>query len=285
MPEIVRMPQLGESVTEGTIGQWLKKAGDHVDQYESLVEVMTDKVNAEVPSPAEGVITRILVEEGATVAVGEPLCELEVAGGAATTAAPAEAAPGAASPPAAPATPAAAEPSAAAPAAPAPAGAPARGRYSPAVRRLAAEHGIDPATVSGTGAGGRVTRRDILQAVAAAAAAPTPSAPAAPAAPPTLAAPPAAPAPVPAIAPAPAVVEPGDEVVPLSQIRRVIADRMVRSKMTVPHAWLMVEVDVTGLATLRERLKTSFKEREGVPLTFVPFMIRAVVEGLRQVPE
>ncbi|CAB1130245.1 branched-chain alpha-keto acid dehydrogenase E2 subunit (lipoamide acyltransferase) [Candidatus Hydrogenisulfobacillus filiaventi] len=285
MPEIVRMPQLGESVTEGTIGQWLKKAGDHVDQYESLVEVMTDKVNAEVPSPAEGVITRILVEEGATVAVGEPLCELEVAGGAATTAAPAEAAPAAASPPAAPATPAAAEPSAAAPAAPAPAGAPPRGRYSPAVRRLAAEHGIDPATVSGTGAGGRVTRRDILQAVAAAAAAPTPSAPAAPAAAPTPAAPPAAPAPVPAIAPAPAVVEPGDEVVPLSQIRRVIADRMVRSKMTVPHAWLMVEVDVTGLATLRERLKTSFKEREGVPLTFVPFMIRAVVEGLRQVPE
>ncbi|MCL8209228.1 MAG: E3 binding domain-containing protein [Actinomycetia bacterium] len=168
MIEKVVMPQLGESVTEGTIGQWLKKPGDRVEKYESLLEVLTDKVNAEVPAPAEGTLVRILVEEGQTVPVGTPIAELEVAGGEPAPA------PAAAAPEPAPAAPAPAEAPAAAPAAP-------RGgpRYSPAVRRLAAEHRIDPGTIPGTGAGGRVTRRDVEAYLAARREAPAP-APAAP---------------------------------------------------------------------------------------------------------
>jgi 2-oxoisovalerate dehydrogenase E2 component (dihydrolipoyl transacylase) len=277
MIEKVVMPQLGESVTEGTIGQWLKKPGDRVEKYESLLEVLTDKVNAEVPSPAEGTLVRILAEEGQTVAVGTPIAELEVAGSepAATETTPPVSTPAApAEPPREPA-----EPSAA------PRGGP---RYSPAVRRLAAEHRIDPATIPGTGAGGRVTRRDVeayLEARKAPAAAmrePAAQATPAPAAAPSAV--PAEPSGPPAVAGAPAVVEPGDEVVPLTSIRRVIAERMVRSKQTVPHAWLMVEADVTGLVALRERQKAAFREREGVTLTYLPFMIRAAVEGLRAVP-
>jgi 2-oxoisovalerate dehydrogenase E2 component (dihydrolipoyl transacylase) len=282
----VLMPQLGESVTEGTIGQWLKKPGDAVEEYESLVEVLTDKVNAEVPSPATGIVRTLLVEEGQTVPVGAPIAELEVEGGAAeaeTAAAEAvapEAAPAPAPAPAAEAAPAPRRPGV---------------RYSPAVRRLAAEHGIDPGDVPGTGAGGRVTRNDVLRfveeggkaapATVQPATAPTPSAapaPAAPAAP----LPPTEPARPPAVAVtgAPAVVEDEDQLVPVSQIRRVIAERMVRSKQTVPHAWLMVEADVTGLVALRERHKEAFRAREGVSLTFLPFMLRSVAEALRAVP-
>jgi 2-oxoisovalerate dehydrogenase E2 component (dihydrolipoyl transacylase) len=282
----VLMPQLGESVTEGTIGQWLKKPGDAVEEYESLVEVLTDKVNAEVPSPATGIVRTLLVEEGQTVPVGAPIAELEVEGGAAE---PEAAAPEAAAPEPAPAP--APAPAAEAPAAPRRPGV----RYSPAVRRLAAEHGIDPGDVPGTGAGGRVTRNDVLRFVEAGgkaapgpaqpAAAPTPSAAPAPAAPaaPLPPAEPARPAAV-AVTGAPAVVEDEDQLVPVSQIRRVIAERMVRSKQTVPHAWLMVEADVTGLVALRERHKEAFRAREGVSLTFLPFMLRSVAEALRAVP-
>lgn len=270
MIEKVVMPQLGESVTEGTIGQWLKKPGDRVEKYESLLEVLTDKVNAEVPSPAEGTLVRILVEEGQTVPVGTPIAELEVAGSEPTAAATEPEAP-------------AAEPVAARPG---PAAAPRGGpRYSPAVRRLAAEHQIDPATIPGTGAGGRVTRRDVEAYLEARKAAPAEAGPAQAARAAVPAAAPPAPAAAPApVAGAPAVVEPGDEVVPLTPIRRVIAERMVRSKQTVPHAWLMVEADVSGLVALRERHKAAFREREGVTLTYLPFMIRAAVEGLRAVP-
>ncbi|MHB1953700.1 MAG: dihydrolipoamide acetyltransferase family protein [Sulfobacillus sp.] len=272
MAETVLMPQLGESVTEGTLGQWLKKVGDSVDKYESLLEVTTDKVNAEVPSPVAGTISKILVEEGQTVPVGTPICEIAVEGGESATVED-EAATGTEE--SSPAQPQPTQETASAPQDDAH-----RGRYSPAVRRLAKETGVDPLTVQGTGAGGRVTRNDILQASqhkasTAPAAAPKPAAaPAlAPSAPPAVAA-----------AGAPAAVDADDTFIPVTNVRRVIAERMVRSKQTVPHAWLMVEADVTGLVALREKLKTEFKTREGVNLTYVPFMLRAIVEALRAVP-
>lgn len=263
MAQVVTMPQLGESVTEGTIGTWLKKEGDTVEEYESLLEVLTDKVNAEVPSPKAGKITKILVQEGETVPIGTPICEMEVEGEEAEeTAAPAAVeVPPAAESKEAPA-PARAEPSTKAESG--------RGRYSPAVRRLAKEHGIDPAAVNGSGAGGRVTRNDILKAAE--------SGPA-PTAKPAQAAPGAK-----AMEGAPAVIAPEDTVVPLSSVRKVIAERMARSKQTVPHAWIMVETDVSGLVALRARIKDAFKEQHGFSLTYLPFMLRATVEALRAVP-
>lgn len=277
MAETVRMPQLGESVTEGTIGQWLKKVGDTVEKYESLLEVLTDKVNAEVPSPVAGTVSKILVEEGTTVAIGTPICEIAVEGEEGPTAA-AEAAPVSAAAASESST-AEAEPGAQ----PAALDNAHRGRYSPAVRRLAQETGINPAAVQGTGAGGRVTRNDILAAAehsqektemvtVTSEVSPPPTAAQATSVPPV------------AIPGAAAVVEDADTLVPVTNVRKVIAERMVRSKQTVPHAWLMVEADVTGLVALRERLKDEFKTREGVSLTYMPFMLRAVVEALRAVP-
>ncbi len=266
--EVVSMPQLGESVTEGTIGQWLKNVGDPIEKYEALLEVTTDKVNAEVPAPVTGTVTKILVDPGQTVPIGTPICEIEVEG---TGSESAEA-------PQTSAEEAQTVEAQTAPAAPAAAPQEGRGRYSPAVRRLAEEHGIDPARVNGTGAGGRVTRNDILQAVDHKGAAPAKTAQPAQAVP-------SAPAASFALESAPAVIDDGDTLEPLAPVRKVIAERMVRSKQTVPHAWLMVEVDVTGLVELRGRLKNEFKAREGVSLTYVPFMMRAIVEGLRAVPE
>lgn len=262
MAQNVLMPQLGESVTEGTIGQWLKKPGDHVEKYESLLEVLTDKVNAEVPSPASGTLVKILVEEGQTVPVGTVICEMDVEGEepASIEAKAPERAPSVEKPPSSPAPRVAASV-----AEPPPAAARTGVRYSPAVRRLAHEHGVDPGAIPGTGAGGRVTRNDVRQFIEQKVQAP----------------------PVPKIAPAagaPAVVEEGDTLSPVSSIRKVIAERMVRSKQTVPHAWLMVEADVSKLVAFREAQKAAFKEREGTSLTYLPFMLRAVVEALRAVP-
>lgn len=277
MAEQVLMPQLGESVTEGTIGQWLKHPGDRVEKYESLLEVLTDKVNAEVPSPAAGTVVKLLVEEGTTVPIGTPICELDTGSGegAGSVTAPEPEAE------AAPAAPAPAEAAAAARAA-----AREGTRYSPAVRRLASEHQVNPDEVPGTGAGGRVTRDDVLKFAAArgAAPAPAPVAPAPAPAPAAKAAEAPAPAPAAVLPGAPANVEDGDELVPVSQVRRVIAERMVRSKQTVPHAWLMVEADVTGLVQLRAQHKDAFRAREGVPLTYLPFMLQAVVKALKAVP-
>lgn len=289
MAEVVLMPQLGESVTEGTIGQWLKKVGDAVEKYESLLEVMTDKVNAEVPAPIGGTISKILVEDGQTVAVGTPICEIAVEGGSETESnAPTGGAessvpsPTSVSSETIPPQHVAADVSAKD-------GESLRGRYSPAVRRLAAENRINPDTLSGTGAKGRVTRQDVLKAVeeqshtaevkqeiADNSTVQTPAANNARTAPVS---------PVPLVAGATAVIDPDDEIVPLSSIRNVIAERMVRSKMTVPHAWLMMEVDVSGLVALRDRLKEAFKAKEGVSLTYLPFMLRAVIQALKAVPE
>jgi 2-oxoisovalerate dehydrogenase E2 component (dihydrolipoyl transacylase) len=280
------MPQLGESVAEGTIGRWLKKPGDRVEKYEPIVEVITDKVNAEVPSPFAGTLTAILVEEGATVPNDTPIAEIETADagetgtGTADTAAPTSAppapapAPAAATPALAPAPAPAATPTAPTAAA-LPAVADADARMTPAVRRLLREHGLAPEQIRGTGGGGRITREDVIAAVEAIR---TGGAPAAPAAPP--------PAPASAAAAGAALVFPpgADEVVvPLTQMRRGIAAQMTRA-LQVPHAYVHVEVDVANLVRLRESLKRDYQAREGISLSFVPFIVRAAVEALRRSP-
>jgi 2-oxoisovalerate dehydrogenase E2 component (dihydrolipoyl transacylase) len=321
----IKMPQLGESVTEGTVDRWLKKEGDFVKKDEPLVEVVTDKVNAEIPSPFEGKLIKISVAEGTTIAIGTEIAQIEVEGAGTMDAAPAPAAaeptaapaatppaptaPAAtAAPAAAPAAAAAAPASAAGPAAAAasppvaPADGAGRGRFSPAVRRLAEENGIDPATVSGSGEGGRVTRDDVLahvqalksgQAPAHAAALPAPPAPAAaaPAAPEPApaaapAAPPAAPAAPPAPAAQPAATTPGDreELVRINAVRRSIAEHMVRSVHTSPHVWTMVEVDMTGLVRYREAEKEAFRARHEVNLTYLPFVGQILCEALHEFP-
>jgi 2-oxoisovalerate dehydrogenase E2 component (dihydrolipoyl transacylase) len=279
MPTTITMPQLGETVTEGTVAQWLKKVGDVVEKYEAFVEVSTDKVNAEVPSPVSGTIRELIVGEGQTVPTGAPIAIIDEVG------------PAAAAPPAEPA------PSAATPAPAAHAFAPAvhsangngkpesngslRGA-SPAVRRLAREHAVDVRTIHGTGANGRVTARDIV----AAAGRTSSVAPAATVAPPE---PPAAvpaqsrPAATPPVRAAQPQAIPG-ELMPLTQARRIIAERMVESKHTAPHAWTMVEVDVTNAWKWRLREKDGFERAHGVKLTLLPFFMRAVVESLRVFP-
>jgi len=293
---LVKMPQLGESVTEGTIGRWLKSPGDRVEKYEPLVEVTTDKVNAEVPSPVSGTLTRIVGEEGQTLAVGDLVCEIAVEGQEANpSGAEGEAAPSAPLPQGA-ALPVG-EPPVLQPEArttmPAPAAAAATAvRTSPYVRRLARQAGIDLAAVPGTGPGGRVRAEDIAAfreappkaQAAPAAGAPAPSVP--PRAPAAVA---AAPAPIeaasrPAPRTQPMVASDEDQVLELTPMRRSIAEHMVRTKHTSPHATAWFEVDVSGLVALRERVKTAFTEREGVPLTYLPFVIQAVVEGIRSFP-
>ncbi len=297
----VTMPQLGESVAEGTIGKWLKQVGDKVAVGEPLVEVVTDKVNAEVPSPFEGVLAKILVEEGATVPNDAEIAVIEASGVAAATEAPAAApaaqapappapAPVAPTPPApAPAVPVAA---ASAPAAPAATAAPPTpsidvsealaaytGRMTPSVRRLAREHGVDLAKVAGTGFGGRVTRDDIEAYVASpgnGSAAPAPAAPAtAPA--------PAAQAPA-AAAPATPAGPGQDYLKPLSKLRKGIAAQMTRAN-AVPTAYETVEVDMSAVIRVRDKNKRAYQEREGISLSFVAFVSKASVEALRKQPD
>jgi len=269
----IKMPQLGESVTEGTVDHWLKNEGDFVKRDEPLVEVVTDKVNAEIPSPFEGKLVKITAAQGETVQVGTVIAQIEVAdapskGAQATKAQPeaATAAPAVAAPPAR-------EPSEApgpAPEVAAGGGGDGRARLSPAVRKLAAEHGLDPATLRGTGLGGRVTRDAVLAAVGGQA---TTAAPAAPAPPKT----PAAPAPV-------QVDGKREELVKLSVMRRSIAEHMVRSLATSPHAWTLQEVDVTNLVRYRESEKEGFKARHGVALTYIPFVVQIVCDAIKQYP-
>ena len=319
MAVTVTMPQLGESVTEGTISKWLKQPGERIDRYEPIAEVITDKVNAEVPAPSDGVMGDLIAAEGATVPVGGAICTIRgLDEGAAPAAsapdpaaeaappapvplpAPPAPAPAASAPPPPPPAPApTAEPAPAAAAAstsPAsePEGAGAGLHVSPAVRMLAREHGVDLAGVPGSGLGGRITKRDILEWVqqrdsrpaAAAPAAPAPAAPApaaaapAPAAPAPAAAAPAAPAPAPAAVPPAA----GDTLVPLTPMRKAIAEHMTRSVQTSPHAWVMVEVDMSAVAGVRQRNRAAFEERTGARLTFLPFVAQAVIGALRAHP-
>lgn len=316
------MPQLGETVTEGTITKWMKKVGDTVAEDEVLFEVSTDKVDSEVPSPAAGVVTEILVQEGDTVDVGTKLAVISADGAAPAPRAPDDAGVGApagqndtdqqaeperpvaATPPPepepepAPTAAAAAEPpaqpaAAAAQAAPppVPAAPPAgsgdgdAGRMlSPVVRRLVAEHNLDPAVIQGTGAGGRITRSDVLSLIDqrnGGTPAPAREAPARRGA----AQAPAAAAPLPAPAPA-AVTAPGehDTVVPFTNIRRRTAEHMVRSKHTSAHTMVAVEVDYSGVEKVRHAEKTAFKEAEGFSLTYLPFVSRAVIDALEEFP-
>jgi 2-oxoisovalerate dehydrogenase E2 component (dihydrolipoyl transacylase) len=341
----VSMPQLGESVTEGTIVRWLKQPGEPVARYESIAEVASDKVNAEIPAPADGTFGEIIAAEGSVVSVGQPICTIEQGAGAAAEvpaaapAAPAAVQPAAPVPAAAEAAPAVLEatpaplaeapavrapepvverPTAAAPAAaavPAPsaaatvpaaaaaAAADANGaahqHVTPAVRMLAREQDVDLSLIPGSGIGGRVTKKDVLDHVqrrdeAARAAgpaplvalAPAPSAQSAAPAPAALTPAPAAvsPAPVAALPSLSASAEEGDQLLPMTSVRRAIAEHMVRSRQTSPHAWLMVEVDMSRVVRLREAGKAAFRERYGISLTYLPFVARAVVEALRRRP-
>jgi 2-oxoisovalerate dehydrogenase E2 component (dihydrolipoyl transacylase) len=327
MATTVSMPQLGESIAEGTIGRLLKAPGDRVERDEAIVEVMTDKVNAEIPSPVAGVIEQIVVQEGDVVPVGAALLVIGDGSGLATQgdassahssgtapAASSEAVPAASASPALAAEVAASAPPSAresaralvadAPSAPSPgpdagdAGNGAPKRASPFVRSLARKYGINLAQVSGSGLGGRVTKDDILgfieqhgtqpvaepapEAPAVAAAAPAAPAAPAPPAPPAPAAP-RAPAPPPAPVSAGAL-GPDEELVPLTPMRRAIAEHMVRSIQTAPHAWGMTEIDVSKLVSLRASLLPEWQRREGFELTYLPFFVKAVVEALRENP-
>ncbi len=317
------MPQLGESVAEGTIGRWLKQPGDTVEKYEPLLEVITDKVNAEVPSPFAGVLREILVQEGDTVPNNAEIAVIETADdGAGTTPAAPAATASASAPPASTAPAVATAPTprfepangpagsderpvradappvattTAAAAATSIADAPevgdANARMTPAVRRLLREHGLEAAQVAGTGGGGRITREDVLAVVEAIrTGTPTPAPAPAPSQPVAAAQPaPAAPAPArqPGGAPAPAavVIPPGaDEVlVPLTQMRKGIAAQMTRA-LQAPHAYVQMEVDVTRLVGLRERMKKAYQAKEGFSLSYVPFVVKAAAEALKRNP-
>ncbi|HEV2032779.1 MAG TPA: dihydrolipoamide acetyltransferase family protein [Candidatus Dormibacteraeota bacterium] len=267
----IKMPQLGESVTEGTVDKWLKKEGDFVKRDEPLVEVVTDKVNAEIPSPFEGKLVKIVVTEGETVRVGAMLAQIEVAGAATAgeTPEPAKQAvaaqPPVATAPAQPVPPSTVTTSRAVPATGE--GANDHARLSPAVRKLAAERGIDATTLRGTGMGGRVTRDDILAAAGgdAAAAAPAPAA--------------AAQSPA-----RPARDGAREELMKLSVMRRAIAAHMVRSLATSPHAWTLQEIDVSTLVRYREAEKEGFRARHGVSLTYMPFVVQVVCDALKEFP-
>ncbi len=308
----VVMPQMGESIFEGTITKWLKKPGDKVERDEPLFEISTDKVDAEIPSPSAGVLKEIKVNEGQTVPIQTVVAVIDGAGGASAAApapakAAAPAAPGAVAPAPPPAprpvapTPAAAAPTQSAPqAVAAPQRTGERIHSSPLVRRMAAEHGIDLAAVPGTGAGGRISKQDIEAVIAAGgvpAAAP-PSAPAATPARPTL-----PPPPPPAAAPAPPAVSGGQihvafesavprekiyfgnyQVEPMSNMRQRIAEHMVASKRVSPHVYSVDEVDMTKVASLRAKSKDEFQERYDTKLTFMPFFVKAAVAGLRAFP-
>ena len=272
----VTLPQLGETVTEGTITQWFKNVGDVVNADEPLFEVSTDKVDTEVPSPVSGVVTEIRAAEGDTIDVGVIVAVVANDGEAPA-------------PAVEPAQEPAPEPAPASAPAPAPARAPASSAgendarlLSPVVRRLVNEHGIDPSAVTGTGPGGRITREDILDhldkvgsnAAPAPAPAPAPS-------------PAAAPAPTPATAPAPtapAVAGARQTVVSLSKIRQLTGDHMVASKATSPHVLSMVEVDYANVDRARSAVKDDFRATEGFSLTYLPFIARALVDGLQEFP-
>jgi len=282
----IKMPQLGESVTEGTVDKWLKREGDFVKRDEPIVEVVTDKVNAEIPSPFEGKLVKISVSEGETVRVGAVIAQIETGGAAAAApgAKPA-ASPGATTevPPQPEGGPAPAPRAPDEAAVPVAAGGNDHPRLSPAVRKLAGEHGIDPSTLRGSGLGGRVTRDDVLAAIDAGGKAPAAATPSAPTDSPSAPAPAQAPE-RPVAPPAPARDGAREEVVKLSVMRRSIAEHMVRSLATSPHAWTLQEVDVTQLVRYREAEKESFKARHGTALTYLPFVAQILCDALKEFP-
>jgi 2-oxoglutarate dehydrogenase E2 component (dihydrolipoamide succinyltransferase) len=278
----VLMPQLGETVTEGTVASWKKKVGDKVAADEIILDIETDKVSMEIPSPGDGFITQILVPEGTTVAVGTVLAVVEssmsaaAAAPAANAAAPAAPAPAAVAAPIAAVAPAAvAEPPQLAAVGGAAVARDSHQRLSPAVRRLAAEYRLDLKAVPGSGRGGRITRRNVLEFIQ--------RQKDAPAAPPAAAAAPAArastPAPVPA-GPPPA----GAKTVPFTRIRKLTAEHMVRSKATSPHVLQAVEVDFQRVDIVRKTVRDAWKAKHGHSLTYLPFIGNAVCRALEEFP-
>jgi 2-oxoglutarate dehydrogenase E2 component (dihydrolipoamide succinyltransferase) len=299
----VIMPQMGESIFEGTITKWLKKAGDKIERDEPLFEISTDKVDAEIPSPSAGVLKEIKVNEGQTVPIQTVVAVIDADGAAAGSAAPAASAPAkpeAAKPAPAPVkaqTPSAPAAKSASPAVQPPAAANGeKVRSSPLVRKIAREHNIDVSQVPGTGAGGRVSKHDILNAVEGGAGAVRTSeqVPAVNAVPSAAPARPSAPVPAAGGASASAVLEnavPREkmyfghyEVQPMSVMRQRIAEHMVLSKRVSPHVYSVDEADMTAIATLRAKMKNKFEESTGTKLTFMPFFVRAAVEALRAFP-
>ncbi|ECB9810658.1 2-oxo acid dehydrogenase subunit E2 [Listeria monocytogenes] len=259
--EKITMPKLGESVTEGTISSWLVKPGDTVEKYDAIAEVLTDKVTAEIPSSFSGTIKEILAEEDETLEVGEVICTIETADA------------GSSEP--------VAEVEQTETKAPEKqetkqvklADAPASGRFSPAVLRIAGENNIDLSTVEGTGKGGRITRKDLLQViengpVATKQDVQSQSAPQEK-----------------TTTPAPVRSAAGDREIPINGVRKAIAKHMSVSKQEIPHAWMMVEVDATGLVRYRNAVKDSFKKEEGYSLTYFAFFIKAVAQALKEFPQ
>ena len=232
MPVTVTMPEVAETIVEGTINKWLKQPGDPVERYESIAEIVTDKVTLELPSPATGIMGELLVAEGDTVTIDTPIAIIH-------SDVPLESI----QPPS--------EPQTQSPEPPAPSPNGRAARHSPLVKRLAAEHGIDLSTLRGTGAGGRITKADVLQAAGPQAASP-------------------------AFVPTEGRVDP---------VRRAIAQRMTQSSHDIPHVWTMMEVDVSGLVAIVKAQKEAFQQREDVNLTYLPFVLQAVARALRSSPE
>ena len=285
MAVTIELPHVGETIVEGTIGKWLKQPGDTVERYEPLVEVITDKVTMEVPSPVNGSLLKVLAQEGETIPMGAPIAEMETdealpenppspspelvavreqpktpdqvstTGYLVKDVAPVGPTGGGAAPPESAETRGASVPAEEN-----------RGgdaRLSPAVRRLVQQHDVDLSRVTGSGMGGRITREDVLKYLES---------------PPTTAVPTAA-------ASRPALADgagPEEEHVPLTPVRRMIAEAMVRSVSQIPHAWTTIEVDVTNLVSLRAQVRAAFEQREGIDLTYLPFVIEAVAESLNE---
>ncbi|EEA7535724.1 2-oxo acid dehydrogenase subunit E2 [Listeria monocytogenes] len=257
--EKITMPKLGESVTEGTISSWLVKPGDTVEKYDAIAEVLTDKVTAEIPSSFSGTIKEILAEEDETLEVGEVICTIETADA------------GSSEPVAEVEQTETKEPEKQETKQVKLADAPASGRFSPAVLRIAGENNIDLSTVEGTGKGGRITRKDLLQVIEngpVATKAEVQSAPQEKTA-----------------TPAPVRSAAGDREIPINGVRKAIAKHMSVSKQEIPHAWMMVEVDATGLVSYRNAVKDSFKKEEGYSLTYFAFFIKAVAQALKEFPQ
>jgi len=287
--ENIKMPQLGESVTEGTIEKWLVQPGDHVNKYDPLAEVNTDKVTAEVPSSFTGTIKELIASEGETLAVGEIVCTIETEGG---DAAPVEEAKPASSEkatemPAAGAKPTEKLEGTKGSSQPVKTSG-AKGRYSPAVLRLAQDNDIDLSQVEGSGNEGRITRKDLMALIDSGN---IPKAGEAPAAQPQAQQQEQPPAPketpvqeAPKAAAAPIESAPGDIEIPVTGVRRAIAANMLKSKHEAPHAWMMVEVDVTNLVQYRDSIKGEFKKKEGFNITYFAFFVKAVSQALKEFP-
>src|SRR5688572_23878678 len=284
----VIMPQMGESIAEGTLSRWLKKVGDDVKRDEPIFEISTDKVDAEIPAPSAGVLAEIIVHEGTTVPVNAVVARIETEKGASIAPAAAAPAPTASAP--APSAPAAKAPTSAPASAPAPAAAPARPaangnsfeerlrtKSSPLVRRMAADAGVDIAALSGSGIAGRVTKRDLVEFLEKGPVAP--SAPSMPAGLPGSIAVSVGHVSDPAF-----TAWPGDVVEPMSKIRRLTADHMRQAKQVAAHVTSSFEIDLTRIAKIRQATRAEFEKETGQKLTFLPFIIRAVVENLRRHP-